>query len=51
LLDLRPEVRGRLVVACTGDDDARSRVGEELRRVRKPFNPRDLRNLAQEIFQ
>jgi two-component system NtrC family sensor kinase len=52
LLHACPEIRGRLVVACSGEDDLRSRNGEEpFRRVKKPFNPRDLRTVAQEIFQ
>jgi response regulator RpfG family c-di-GMP phosphodiesterase len=52
LLHACPEVRGRLVGACSREEDLRSAGGEEsFRRVRKPFNPRDLRTVAQEIFQ
>jgi two-component system NtrC family sensor kinase len=52
LLDLRPEIRERLVLACSGEEEVRTHAGEEkLRRVRKPFNPRDLRTVAKEIFQ
>jgi two-component system, NtrC family, sensor kinase len=52
LLQVCPEVRSRLVVACSGDEDLHSRTGEDgPRRVRKPFNPRDLRMVAQEVFQ
>jgi two-component system NtrC family sensor kinase len=52
LLQACPQVRSRLVVGCSGDDDLQSRTGEEgPRRVRKPFNPRDLRMVAQEVFQ
>jgi two-component system NtrC family sensor kinase len=52
LLHACPEVRGRLVGACSREEDFRSAGGEEsFRRVRKPFNPRDLRTVAQEIFQ
>ena len=52
LLHACPEIRGRLVVACSGEDDLRSRNGEEaFRRVKKPFNLRDLRSVAQEVFQ
>jgi two-component system NtrC family sensor kinase len=52
LLHACPEVRGRLVVACSREEDLQPpAVDDSLRRVRKPFNPRDLRTVAQEIFQ
>jgi two-component system NtrC family sensor kinase len=52
LLQACPEVRSRLVVACSGDEDLQPRTTEDgPRRVRKPFNPRDLRMVAQEVFQ
>jgi two-component system, NtrC family, sensor kinase len=52
LLQVCPQVRNRLVVACSGDDDLQARPGDDApRRVRKPFNPRDLRMVAQEVFQ
>jgi CheY-like chemotaxis protein len=52
LLHACPGIGGRLVMACSGEDDLRSRNGEEaFRRVKKPFNPRDLRTVAQEVFQ
>jgi CheY-like chemotaxis protein len=52
LLQACPQVRSRLVVACSGDEDLQSRIGDDApRRVRKPFNPRDLRMVAQEVFQ
>jgi two-component system, NtrC family, sensor kinase len=50
LLDTCPQARDRLVVACAGEEDLPS--GETpVRRVRKPFNPRDLRSVAKEILQ
>jgi len=52
LLHIRPEVRSRLVVACSGDDELRgSSEDDSFRRVRKPFNPRDLKSVAREILQ
>jgi two-component system, NtrC family, sensor kinase len=52
LLHIRPEVRSRLVVACSGDDDLRASSDDDsFRRVRKPFNPRDLKSVAREILQ
>jgi CheY-like chemotaxis protein len=50
LLNACPEVRNRLVVACSREDELPS--GEHpLRRVSKPFNLRDLRSVAGEILQ
>jgi CheY-like chemotaxis protein len=52
LLDACPEVRGRLVVACAGEEDLPPFLSEQpFRRVTKPFNPRDLRTVAKEILQ
>jgi PAS domain S-box-containing protein len=52
LLEACPEVRGRLVVACSRDEELPARPGEyPLRRVSKPFNLRDLKSVAREIFQ
>jgi CheY-like chemotaxis protein len=52
LLHACPEVRSRLVVACSREEDLRlTDADDSFRRVRKPFNPRDLRTVAQEIFQ
>jgi two-component system NtrC family sensor kinase len=52
LLHACPQARGRLVVACSGEEDLPAPLSEQaLRRVRKPFNPRDLRRVAKEIFQ
>ena len=52
LLQACPHTRSRLVVACSGDDDFSGAPNEQpVRRVTKPFNPRDLRTVAQEILQ
>jgi CheY-like chemotaxis protein len=52
LLHACPHARGRLVVACSGEEELSSPLGEQpVRRVRKPFNPRDLRTVAQDILQ
>jgi PAS domain S-box-containing protein len=52
LLDACPEARGRLVVACAGEEDLPAPLSQHsLRRVTKPFNPRDLRTVAKEILQ
>ena len=52
LLQACPHALNRLVVACTGEEDLAAPVAEQrVRRVTKPFNPRDLRTLAQQIFQ
>jgi two-component system, NtrC family, sensor kinase len=52
LLDACPEVRNRLVVACSRDEVLPAGPGENpIRRVSKPFNLRDLKSVATEIFQ
>jgi PAS domain S-box-containing protein len=52
LLDTCPEIRNRLVVACSKEDDLPAVSGEgPIRRVSKPFNLRDLNSVAKEIFQ
>jgi two-component system NtrC family sensor kinase len=52
LLDACPHARGRLVVACAGGEDLPPPLAKApLRRVSKPFNLRDLRNVAKEILQ
>jgi PAS domain S-box-containing protein len=52
LLDACPEVRNRLVVACSREEELPAGPGENpLRRVSKPFNLRDLKSVASEIFQ
>jgi two-component system, NtrC family, sensor kinase len=52
LLNACPEVRNRLVVACSREEELPAKPGEyPLRRVSKPFNLRDLKSLASEILQ
>ena len=53
LLDTCPQARGRLVVACTREEDLPEHLltKQALRRVTKPFNLRDLKSVAKEIFQ
>jgi two-component system NtrC family sensor kinase len=52
LLDACPEVRSRLVVACSREEELPAGPGGyPLRRVSKPFNLRDLKSVAMEIFQ
>jgi PAS domain S-box-containing protein len=52
LLNACPEVRNRLVVACSREEELPTGPGEyPLRRVSKPFNLRDLKSVASEIFQ
>jgi two-component system NtrC family sensor kinase len=51
LLDACPQVRHRLVVACAGEDLPAPLADQPVRRVAKPFNPRDLRTIAREILQ
>ena len=52
LLDACPEVRSRLVVACSGEEELPAGPeGYAFRRVSKPFNLRDLKSVAMEIFQ
>jgi two-component system, NtrC family, sensor kinase len=52
LLDACPEVRSRLVVACSREEELPAGPGGySFRRVNKPFNLRDLKSVAMEIFQ
>jgi CheY-like chemotaxis protein len=52
LLHACPHTRGRLVVACAGEEDLPIAPGDQpVHRVTKPFNPRDLRTVAREILQ
>ncbi|HZA97587.1 MAG TPA: ATP-binding protein, partial [Gemmatimonadales bacterium] len=52
LLQACPHAWSRLVVACAGGEEPAVPAAEQrVRRVTKPFNPRDLRTLAQQIFQ
>jgi two-component system NtrC family sensor kinase len=52
LLDACPEVRSRLLVACSREEELPAGPGGyPLRRVSKPFNLRDLKSVAMEIFQ
>ncbi|HEX7338165.1 MAG TPA: ATP-binding protein [Gemmatimonadales bacterium] len=52
LLDVLPHARGRLLVACRGEEQLPAPLaGEPLHRVTKPFNLRDLRTVANEILQ
>lgn len=52
LLDALPHARGRLLVACPGEEQLPAPLaGEPLHRVTKPFNLRDLRTVANEILQ
>ena len=50
LLEVCPEVWSRLVVACSREEELPSGK-HPLRRVSKPFNPRDLKSVAGEILQ
>lgn len=52
LLDACPEVRSRLVVACSREEELPAGPGGySFRRVNKPFNLRDLKSVAMEILQ
>ncbi|HEU4680625.1 MAG TPA: ATP-binding protein, partial [Gemmatimonadales bacterium] len=52
LLDAVPHARGRLVVACSGEEELPLPLTQgPVHRVRKPFNLRDLRTVANEILQ
>jgi two-component system NtrC family sensor kinase len=52
LLRACPHASSRLVVACAREEDLAPPVAQQrVHRVTKPFNPRDLRTLAQQIFQ
>jgi DNA-binding response OmpR family regulator len=52
LLDACPAAGSRLVVACAGEEELPGALaGQPIHRVRKPFNLRDLRAVANEILQ
>jgi two-component system NtrC family sensor kinase len=52
LMDQFPDVRDRLVLACSKDEDMSiNGVERPVRRVLKPFNLRDLNSVAREILQ
>jgi two-component system, NtrC family, sensor kinase len=52
LLHACPYTRNRLVVACAGEEDVPLPPNAPpVRRVTKPYNPRDLKTVAQEILQ
>jgi two-component system NtrC family sensor kinase len=52
LLDACPAVKNRLVVACSGEEELPGPLARQpIHRVRKPFNLRDLRTVANEILQ
>jgi len=52
LLDARPALGSRLVVVCSGGQDLPGALAQHtIHRVRKPFNLRDLRAVANEILQ
>lgn len=52
LLDALPHARGRLVVACSSEEELSLPLAQgRVHRVRKPFNLRDLRTVAHEILQ
>jgi len=52
LLEACPGVSGRLVVACTGEEELPGPLAQQrVHRVRKPFNLRDLKAVANRILQ
>jgi CheY-like chemotaxis protein len=52
LLEECPRLSGRLVVACSGEADLPAPLAQQpVHRVRKPFNLRDLRTIANDILQ
>jgi CheY-like chemotaxis protein len=52
LLDACPGAGSRLVVVCSGEEQLPATLAQHpVHRVRKPFNLRDLRTVANEIFQ
>jgi CheY-like chemotaxis protein len=52
LLEVCPGAGPRLVVACSGEEEFPGPLAERpVHRVRKPFNLRDLRAVANEILQ
>jgi two-component system NtrC family sensor kinase len=52
LLDAFPGAGSRLVIACTGEEELPGQLAQQpVHRVRKPFNLRDLKTVANEILQ
>ena len=52
LLQAYPNFGGRLVVACAGEEELPGPLAHEpIHRMRKPFNLRDLKTVANEILQ
>jgi two-component system NtrC family sensor kinase len=52
LLDALPHAHGRIVVACSGEEELPPSLSQgPVHRVSKPFNLRDLRTVANEILQ
>jgi len=52
LLDACPAFSSRLVVACSSEEDLPALLAQQpIHRVRKPFNLRDLRTVANDILQ
>jgi two-component system NtrC family sensor kinase len=51
LLEAYPGASGRLVVVCAGEEELPPLAQRPVHRVRKPFNLRDLKAVANEIFQ
>jgi two-component system NtrC family sensor kinase len=52
LLDAFPGACSRLVVACSGEEELPGQLAQQpVHRVRKPFNLRDLKTVANEILQ
>lgn len=52
LLDACPGFSSRLVVACSSEEDLPAPLAQQpIHRVRKPFNLRDLRTIANDILQ
>ena len=52
LLEACPRRSGRLVVACSGEEELPGPLAQRtVHRVRKPFNLRDLKTVANEILQ
>jgi CheY-like chemotaxis protein len=52
LLDACPSFGGRLVIACSGEEELPELLAQQpVHRMRKPFNLRDLKTVANEILQ
>jgi len=52
LLEACPGASSRLVVACSGEEELPGQLAQQpVHRVRKPFNLRDLKTVANEILQ